>query len=76
MKGNTAISGYAEGATLIALFGLLPFVDRVSETVHNFLQDTSNGLSSGGGGCGSSGGCSGGGSCGGGCGGGCGGCGS
>lgn len=76
MKGNTAISGYAEGATLIALFGLLPFIDRVSETVHNFLQDTGNGLSAGGGGCGSGGGCSGGGSCGGGCGGGCGGCGS
>jgi uncharacterized protein (TIGR04222 family) len=76
IKGNEAISGYAEGAMLIGLFGLLPFVDRVSETVHNFLEDTSNGISTAGSGCGSGGGCSGGGSCGGGCGGGCGGCGS
>ncbi|MCS3796241.1 glycine-rich domain-containing protein [Niastella sp. OAS944] len=73
MRGNEALTGYAEGASLIGLFGLLPFTDRVSETVHNFLKEAGNGSGSGGG-CGS--GCSGGGSCGGGCGGGCGGCGS
>lgn len=72
MRGNEALTGYAEGASLIGLFGLLPFTDRVSETVHNFLKEASKGSGSGGG-CGSS---CGGGSCGGGCGGGCGGCGS
>lgn len=75
MKGNTALNDYSDGLVLIGLFGLLPFTDRVVETVQNFVQDTRNGISSGGS-CGSGGGCSGGGSCGGGCGGGCGGCGS
>jgi hypothetical protein len=75
MKGNKALNGYSDGLVLIGLFGLLPFVDRVSENIGNFLQYTSNGVASGGGSC-SSGGCSGGGRCGGGCGGGCGGCGS
>jgi uncharacterized protein (TIGR04222 family) len=76
MKGNEALSGYSDGIVLIGLFGLLPFIDRVSETISNFVKDTSGGITSGSSGCGSGGGCSGGGSCGGGCGGGCGGCGS
>lgn len=75
IKGNTAISGFSDGLVLIGLFGLLPFVDRISNMIYDFIRDIDNGITSGGGGC-SSGGCSGGGSCGSGCGGGCGGCGS
>jgi uncharacterized protein (TIGR04222 family) len=76
MKGNEAINGFSDGIVLIGLFGMLPFVDRVGNTVNNLLQDVSNGVTANSSGCSSGGGCSGGGSCGGGCGGGCGGCGS
>jgi uncharacterized protein (TIGR04222 family) len=75
IKGNEAISGFSDGLVLIAMFGAVPFMDRMSEKVTNFMNDLKVDASNSSG-C-SGGGCSGGGSCGGGCGGGgCGGCGS